>query len=938
MTTTAQTPRDVFEHWLEHHPDSARMVLACDTDRLLADAKVLDASALSDPSGRKWHLAVFRGDHLRFRLAFRQATQQGRTVVVLVGSTQPEAHVDVSLLSDVLARHEGPPLDLSLARYLGRFCPQINFPDQPLRHYRELLLAQIPELSAAARKISARWGRPDDWGRPQVAALVLLAHAPQLSLDDVWPDADSPEQFVAHGLRLLIARSDLAALRDTLRDFLRSAALPAVHDHLHWFQPPVDELAAYLVLRDFSGQHQLQNPTAQLAGTGLLSTDHPWGQCEPLAMAVIARLQSQAAWPQIEQAAAPYLSPKRVEKLLALVGADVANVSALAKLTVSITSPPVRRSVLQRLLLRVLGDPSQLKGIVPALKLAGLPSSAPAAHEPLDTPDAVRQVDAGLDLLACWHRLEQTLAQPLPKAAQPGALLAAYQQAGWFRLDADIASLSHLALRFSDDEVIAAVHTLLFGESGHDTRPLPGSLKDRVRSALHQLDTQLAEFIRPDPEAFAGGAWSATGYLRSRLRERVTELSLGQGEGRVWILLFDGMRYDTWSLVVRAILAEHFEIKDERALFCVPPSFTSVARTSLFAGAAPAGWKGFQGQTTKDEAALVAVNLGLTQPEAKAKLRLLKEAETLKARAKLAGTDKEARTVNVLIYGIADDCHEFASDYGQFHQKISANLIGSRAQGTTGILDDLLRRVQPEDEVVLVSDHGFTELLEDDGVPVTTAECAAAGKKLENAVRWRYVLGFQPAAATNAVAVNVQGEAHHLAVGRAWFQRDGTASSARYSHGGVSMAEMVVPAVSLKRVTTKLARLVIEGLPDRITVNEEASAAVPVILRNQGNVAADFTLEGRTSLGEGVLTESGRLAPGETRAFTVNLVGSYRETALREADSAGTLRALSLRLRHTSLDGTMIEPPDGQATIPVDVRPKATKLDTDALAGLDNVF
>ncbi|MBI2925831.1 MAG: hypothetical protein HYY24_09030 [Verrucomicrobia bacterium] len=207
-----------------------------------------------------------------------------------------------------------------------------------------------------------------------------------------------------------------------------------------------------------------------------------------------------------------------------------------------------------------------------------------------------------------------------------------------------------------------------------------------------------------------------------------------------------------------------------------------------------------------------------------------------------------------------------------------------------------------------------------------------------DAVRWRHVIGFKPAAAAGAVPVNVKGEPYCLAVGRSWFQRDGTATSDRYSHGGISMAEMVVPAVSLKRVTTKLAQVVFDGIPDRIAVNEDESLTVAISIRNRGNVAVDFSIEGRTNLGDEILSESRRIGPGESRNLTMNLVGHYRQTALREIDPLGTVRAVSLRLRHTNLEGTMTEPPDGKVTIPVDVRPKATKLDTDALAGLDNVF
>ena len=44
----------------------------------------------------------------------------------------------------------------------------------------EELLARTGELTGAAKKITARWGKPDDWGRAQVAALTLLANAPHL--------------------------------------------------------------------------------------------------------------------------------------------------------------------------------------------------------------------------------------------------------------------------------------------------------------------------------------------------------------------------------------------------------------------------------------------------------------------------------------------------------------------------------------------------------------------------------------------------------------------------------------------------------------------------------------------------------------------------------------------------------------------------------------
>ena len=79
------------------------------------------------------------------------------------------------------------------------------------------------------------------------------------------------------------------------------------------------------------------------------------------------------------------------------------------------------------------------------------------------------------------------------------------------------------------------------------------------------------------------------------------------------------------------------------------------------------------------------------------------------------------------------------------------------------------------------------------------------------------------------------------------------------------------------------------------------------------------------------------IAPGEAKKFCVKLQGRYKLTPAREVDPSGTLRAVSFRLRHTTLAGEMREPPGGQVTVPVQVKPKPTKLDTDALSSLDNI-
>jgi len=99
---------------------------------------------------------------------------------------------------------DADPLDLSVPAFFKRLCPKINFPLLELCHHKDALLTRLEAVPEAADKIVERWGRPDDWGRGQVTAMVILARHRQLSVRDLWPDETEPVDFLAHALRLLI--------------------------------------------------------------------------------------------------------------------------------------------------------------------------------------------------------------------------------------------------------------------------------------------------------------------------------------------------------------------------------------------------------------------------------------------------------------------------------------------------------------------------------------------------------------------------------------------------------------------------------------------------------------------------------------------------------------------------------------------------------------
>lgn len=916
-------PVDAFLEWLAGRPHDARVAVAIDSDRLLAETGLLGKTVVVDQTGRDWQLVVFRGDDLAFRLAFRKAAKHKRAVIVLTRGAATQAAIDVSYVTDILAQNEGgTPLDLSVPAFFRRICPKINFPITALRRYKDALLTHLEKVPKATAKIVERWGRPDDWGHGQVAALVALAHHSSLTLGEVWPDETEAADFLAHALRMLLAEPSLSDDRPIVLEMIHEAARPQVREHLFWLDSPPEELAAYLVLRVFTQQAGLQNPSTQLAGLHILPIGMPLSRMEPLVLAVAMRLQADPkVWAAVESLADRFLTPGRLSKVFDLLPAELPLLKGAG------ISPAILFHQVRTGLLAFFEQPS-LDRLSWALELVDHPLLTSRGN---NVSARASQCRAALRFLLSVVSAERQLAASIPSFGHADALLDWYVDHRNCPLELETAGACHDLEACEDEELTGAGRQYLFGGSD-DLKPSEESLKGRVRARLHALDTALAAFVRAGSEEFARGPQNILCYLRKTLKAELDEIVAGQSAGRLWVLVFDGMRFDTWSEVVRPLLAEHFDIKGGPC-FCVLPSYTQIARTGLLAGCLPHEWQGYKGSPTKDEATLVARNLGLTAQEAKSKLRFVTEADTLKSRMGMGASDADAKEVNVLIYPISDECHEFRGDLATFNRWIRTQILGDRAQGgARGILDDLLRRIRPDDTAVIVSDHGFTELLTSDGLVVGQDETAQ-----EN-VSYRLVKDDRPTGSPEAVEIVAGGVRHFLAVGRKWFRREESKGGvARYSHGGLSLAEVVVPAVVLKRVTAKAARAELQNLPETIEVPEDQSVGLSIAVRNSGNAEVEFELTARTNLADEPFAHRGKLAAGAVFKATISVKGRYRQTPSGEVDSSATTAALTVRLRHTDLKGVWRDAVDGMATIPVKVLAKAVKLDTDALKGLDDV-
>jgi hypothetical protein len=108
-------------------------------------------------------------------------------------------------------------------------------------------------------------------------------------------------------------------------------------------------------------------------------------------------------------------------------------------------------------------------------------------------------------------------------------------------------------------------------------------------------------------------------------------------------------------------------------------------------------------------------------------------------------------------------------------------------------------------------------------------------------------------------------------------------------------------------------------------------------VRNKGNVDSSYELVVRTNLGEQLLVSSSDLAPAASQTLKCAVHGTYKVKVSGDVDTAGTVKAVELRLRYRDTSGKWRDAADGVVNVPVMVHAKKAKLATDALAGFDEV-
>jgi hypothetical protein len=158
-----------------------------------------------------------------------------------------------------------------------------------------------------------------------------------------------------------------------------------------------------------------------------------------------------------------------------------------------------------------------------------------------------------------------------------------------------------------------------------------------------------------------------------------------------------------------------------------------------------------------------------------------------------------------------------------------------------------------------------------------------------------------------------------VAKGRKWFGREKGRFS-RYSHGGISLDEMVVPAALLKKITKPRIEVVLDKIPDLIEGLEDAEIRLDLLIRNNGNKEAKYFLSAELDTGWKE-TLRGSVASLEEKSIILRLVPLRRS------------RRLNLTLSYKDAQGKEVK---RTYAVPIQVLEKKEKVEID-LSALDKL-
>jgi hypothetical protein len=259
------------------------------------------------------------------------------------------------------------------------------------------------------------------------------------------------------------------------------------------------------------------------------------------------------------------------------------------------------------------------------------------------------------------------------------------------------------------------------------------------------------------------------------------------------ILIFDGLRVDAWEELVRPVLEEKYDVLDQLPGSAILPSETHLSRKAISAGCLPVGFCSTTENALLENA--LKTHLGLT-----VKFKVEKQDESVECGISARYVSSP---IDVVIFNFTDkNLHNNTADMAFIYDATVREILRQDVRS-------VLRELPDNATVFVISDHGFT--------PVPERTLTVPHEVLTDSGDVKYRVGrlkkpLEGNDAKNGVVFKVGDMGIPDKTGKAkWsfnhvlFPRPGLTlkrpqgkhDPERYTHGGLSLAECMIPVIVL---------------------------------------------------------------------------------------------------------------------------------------------
>jgi|GEM_PF-1200912 len=799
------SPMEHFESHISKLPESANIILLLDPQKILT----LDKNYIS-PDGKSWTVLNYCENDLVFRKEYASIQLP---LIVWVIPKDDEKKIDITFIPDIIIRADSI-VNMSLFALLESYTHSESWPNMIIE-YSNTICKNFDMFLNKYKELRKEINKSVPLTKDHILALIISCQNPDISISDLVLWDKDMESVILRYLKLVWSHNmmDKKILNEIVRGY-------APQDIERWIEKDPKTLAIYFYLEDIFKRYSVPNPKNQIRGIGIIPFDP-----EELKEtdAILARIQNELL-NKVSQIVEEELDLKDMRKVIKCIQFKTPEEKWDALLS---EENPIFVSAISIEILNEIVD-GKIQSIPPQKISSAL------LYRNEKTKD-------GLEILYYLVSIREILDRNFEPKEEITELIKWYIESRVYSMELFSARAYRILKQMYDKRQIY--------DAGlkEKTEEYIYRLKSRIREYLEKADLNLADLLEKDREGYLS---SLATHILNFSKKKI------QSKDRLWVLLFDGMRFDTWKEIVKPIIQTKFEIIDERSYLCVLPSVTEIARTALFAGATPDKWKDYDGKYTTNQFILAQKLFGfLSYREGKKRLNFVTRGESDITQRTLDDIN-EVKDYNIIIYNLSDDwIHGSKSDIADLNDQIKQMLENN-------ILPDL-NRIGEKDKVVIASDHGFIELLDEDAIKMTPYMY----EDINQEIKYRYLKNIEH---PEGVRISYkQGEFYTLAKGRRWFDRAGGRSD-RYSHGGISLTEMVVPGVSLKKIVTPVIDLELE-VPGSILGREDEILIITAKVTNKGNKPSDFRLSFVSNTGK-ESTKEFSLSPNSTGNYSFEVL------------------------------------------------------------------